>query len=241
MHVSTLVRWGSVLGVLGLAVAACSESPSAPTAQPKRFSSNAAQEAWLLENGGPGRAGRGKADKDLQVFTREFVVDPSQATTIKAGDHWVSFPAFSICDPATSGYGEDLWDAPCEPLRTPITITATWTSKYGHAAVDFQPALRFVPTADPSQFVRLSLKDFDALLPEYSYPIFWQRPSDGVWVDESLSDPSMGSVKDEAGNRVSRRLKHFSAYWLGAGESCDAWSALSCLPLSEFAGYLIGG
>lgn len=242
MHVSTLVRWGAVLTAVGLAVTGCSDTLSAPSAQPKRFTSNAAQEAWLLANGGPDRAGRGKADKELQVFSREFVVNPAQATTIKAGDHWVTFPAYSICDPATSGYGEDKWDAPCDALREPIVIKATWTSKYGHAHIDFQPALRFVPTNDPSQFVRLGMRDFDDFDPNASYPILWQRPSDGKWVDESFSDPSLGTFREEGGNnRVSRRLKHFSGYMIQGAESCDAWSALSCLPLSEFAGWLVQG
>ena len=240
MHVSTLVRWGAVLTVLGLAVSACSETPSGPTAQPKRFSSDAAQEAWLLANGGPDRAGRGKADKTNDVFSREFVVDPTVFSTLKAGDHEVRFPAFSICDPATSGYGEDVWDAPCEPLRTPIVIKATWSSKYGHAFIDFQPALRFVPTDDPDRYVRLFLKDFDALDPARIMPIVWERPSDGKWVDESLMDPSLGTYQDERGDRVSRRLKHFSGYMITASESCDAWSSLSCLPLSEFAGFMMG-
>lgn len=241
MHVSTLVRWGAALTVLGFAVSACSDSPSGPSAQPKRFSSDAAQEAWLLANGGPDRAGRGKADKTLEKFSREFVVDPSEFTTIKAGDHEVRFPAFSICDPSTSGYGEDMWDAPCEPLRTPLTITATWSSKYGHAHIDFQPALRFVPTNDPNQFVRLYMKDYEDLADGEVPSILWQRPSDSKWVDESQADPSMTSFRDESGHRVSRRLKHFSGYLMQGFESCDAWSSLSCLPLSEFAGYLLSG
>ena len=243
MHVSTLVRWSAVLGVVGLALTGCSDNaPLAPSAQPKRFATNGEKEAWLLANGGTDRAGRGKADKTLQLSTKDFVVDPTKETTIRAGDHWVTFPANSICDPATSGYGEELWDAPCEPLQTPIVIRATWVSKYGHAHIEFQPALRFVPTNDPSRYVRLGMKDYDAFDPNVVYPILWQRPSDGKWVDESASDPSLGTLKDEGANdRVSRRLKHFSGYMIMGAESCDAWSELSCLPLSEFAGWMVLG
>jgi len=243
MHVSTLVRWGAALMLVGVAGTACSDStsaPSAPSARP-RFSSNQASEAWLLANGGPTRAGRGRDDKSKDVNSQTFVVDPTESSSIRAGDNVVTFPANSICDPATSGYGEDLWDAPCEPAKAPITITATWTSKYGHAVVQFEPALRFVPSDDSNQWVRLSMKDLWDLDPSYNYPIFWQRPSDGTWVDESKSDPSLGSFMDLPGNRVSRRLKHFSSYFIGAGESCDAWSVESCLPLVEFAGYLLSG
>jgi hypothetical protein len=62
-----------------------------------------------------------------------------------------------------------------------------------------------------------------------------------MWVDESQKDPSMGSVTDLPGKKVSRRLKHFSGYWLGASEVCDAWVSDSCMPLLEFTGWLIGG
>jgi len=241
MRVSMLVRWGTALAA-ALVVAACSDTatapPSAPAARPRL--SDKQFEQWLLSNGGVSRDGRGRDNKTNDVNSQDFVVDPTRAATIRAGDHVVKFPANSICDPATSGYGEDMWDAPCTPLSTPITIHATWSSKYGHAFIDFQPALRFVPTSDPSQYVTISMKDYWDINTAYPYPIYWQRPSDGEWVDESMFDPSMSAVMDLPGNRVSRRLKHFSGYLLAAGEICDAWSSSSCAPIMSFAGYLVG-
>lgn len=228
-----MVRRGAVLLGIGVAVAACSDSATAPAA--RHFSPG----SGLAEMGGGINQGRGKADVDKGVFSQDFVVDPSQQTTVNLGNHVVVFPAHSICDPATSGYGENMWDAPCTPLDQPITIRATWSSKYGHAFIEFGTALRFVPSDDPNQWVRLIMKDYGQLDPNYSYPIFWQRPSDGAWVDEGQIDPSMTSVRDLENNKVARRLKHFSSYWIGAGESCDAMEG-SCLPLSGFAGYLLG-
>jgi hypothetical protein len=84
------------------------------------------------------------------------------------------------------------------------------------------------------------MKDYYDLDPSYHYPIFWQRPSDGEWIDESITDPSLGALNDVQGNRVSRRLKHFSGYLVGAGEVCDAWTSSSCAPIMSFAGYLVG-
>ena len=239
MHVSTLVRWGAALTAMGLAVTACSESPSAPQ-PPAMKSAVQLTDAWLLANGGPTRDGRGRKNKSDAVTSQDFVVDPSSDQTIRAGNHTVFFPANSICDPATSGYGEDMWDAPCDPLQAPITLHVTWSSKYGHAFIDFQPALRFVPTSDPARYVMITMRDDWDLDPSYHYPIFWQRPSDGDWVDESLNDPSMTSVVDLPGNHVARRLKHFIGYLVGVGEICDAWSSVDCAPLSSFAGYLLG-
>jgi hypothetical protein len=61
-----------------------------------------------------------------------------------------------------------------------------------------------------------------------------------MWVDESVSDPSLWATADYSGNRVTRRLKHFSGYLVGAGEVCDAWTSDSCAPIMSFAGYMVG-
>ena len=87
----------------------------------------------------------------------------------------------------------------------------------------------------------MTMKDFYDFDDAKSYPILWQRPSDGLWLDESANDPSMSTVEDVHGNRVSRRLKHFSGYMIAAGEVCDAWSGGWCAPVMSFAGYLVGG
>lgn len=239
MRVSMLVRWGTALGA-ALMLAACSDTATAPPSAPARpHLSNNQFEQWLLDNGGVSRDGRGRANKTDSVWTKTFVVDPTQASTIKVGDHSVYFPANSICD-LSSSYGEDQWDQPCNPATAPITITATWSSKLGHAFVDFSPAMRFVPTSDPSQYVTLTMKDYFPLDTTYHYPIFWNRPSDGMWVDESAADPTLTSVEDLPGNKVSRRIKHFSGYLMGAGEVCDAFTSSSCTSVLSFSGYLVG-
>jgi len=240
MRVSMMVRWSTAVAAAFLAVG-CADTATAPprAAAPSQLAGHQL-ETWLLSNGGSSRDGRGRDNKTNDVKSQDFTIDPTQPATIRAGDHVVQFPANSICDPATSGYGEDLWDAPCQPLTTPITIHATWNSKIGHAYIDFQPALRFVPTADPAQYVRITMKDYWDLDPNYAYPIYWLRPSDSAWVDEGVTDPTMTAITDLPGNKVSRRLKHFSGYLVGAGEVCDAWFSSSCAPVLSFAGYMLG-
>src|SRR5690242_4735022 len=149
MRVSMLVRWGTALGA-AVMLAACSDTTTAPPSPAARpHLSDKQFEQWLLDNGGVSRDGRGRANKNDSVWTKSFVVDPTQPTTIKLGDHSVYFPANSICD-LSSSYGADQWDQPCTPATQPITVTASWNSKYGHAYVDFEPSMRFVPTSDPS-------------------------------------------------------------------------------------------
>jgi hypothetical protein len=83
------------------------------------------------------------------------------------------------------------------------------------------------------------MKDFDTLDPNATYPIYWLRPSDSTWVDEGLVDSTETATIDLAGNKVSRRVKHFSGYLLGATEVCDAWYDSSCSSVLSFTGYLV--
>jgi hypothetical protein len=242
MRVSTMVRWSTAIAAAVLATA-CADTSTAPpkVTPPPSGLSGKALEGWLLDNGGVSRDGRGRDNKTNDKYSGDFTIDPTQPATLNAGGHIVTFPANSICDPATSGYGPNLWDSPCTPLTTPITIHASWNSKNGHAFVDFQPSLRFVPTSDPSQYVTISMKDYWDLDPSGDYPLFWLNPADSTWVDESVYDPSMSSVMDLQGNRVSRRLKHFSGYLVANfNEVCDVWSSTSCAPVTSFSGYLVG-
>lgn len=238
MHVSTKVRWSTMLAAALLAVA-CSDTATAPPSAARPRLSNNQFEQWLLDNGGVTRDGRGRNNATDSVWSKSFVVDPTQPTTIRAGDHSVYFPANSICD-LSSSYGEDQWDQPCTPATTPITITATWSSKLGHAFIQFSPSMRFVPTNDPSQYVMLTMKDYYSLVPGYTYPIFWQRPSDGEFVDESATDATLAATNDLVGNKATRRVKHFSGYLVGVSEVCDAYTDPSCAPVVDFSGYLVG-
>lgn len=240
MRVSMLVRWGTALGA-ALMLAACSDTATAPPSAPamRPHLSNNQFEQWLLDNGGLSRDGRGRSNKTDSLWTKTFVIDPTQATKIQVGDHSVYFPANSICD-LSSTYGEDQWDQPCAPATAPITLTATWNSKLGHAFVDFEPAMRFVPTNDPSQYVTLTMKDYFPLDTTYHYPIYWYRPTDGLWVDESANDSTLVSSEDFVGNKVTRRVKHFSGYLVGVGDVCDAYTDPSCTSVLSFSGYLVG-
>lgn len=238
MRVSMLVRWCTMLTAAGI-LAACADTATSPRPAARPRLSNS-YEQWLLDNGGLARDGRGRPNKTDSVWTKDFVVDPTQPSQVKLGDHLVSFPAYSICDPATSGYGPDVWDTPCTPLQTPITIHASWNSKLGHAFIQFSPDLRFVPTSDPSQYVTITMKDLVPLDSTARYPIFWLRPSDSTWVDEGAVDATENPVMDLNGNKVSRRLKHFSGYLVGATEVCDTSIDSSCTSVLSFSGYLLG-
>ncbi len=144
----------------------------------------------------------------------KFTVDPSKNETfVYMGEHKIVFPAYSICDPATSSYGPSEWDAPCEPLTQPLTIRADTMTVNGHPHIRFSPDLRFVPSADSKHWVMLYLKDKAAADPSAagSLSIVWAAP-DGTFVDETLSDPTLATQVQGSSSLVYRRVKHFSGY-----------------------------
>src|SRR5689334_22354287 len=146
MHVPMMVRRTTVLVALLAAAGACSDAPSAPrTAERPAFDIQALQpldsRSDAPDSKGPKSEPGPKIDSSRMVLT----IDPNVSKTYASGEDWVYFPAHSICDPATSGYGPSYWDLPCTPLNHPIKITVHWSSKGGYAFAHFLPELRFVP------------------------------------------------------------------------------------------------
>ena len=204
MIVSTKVRLRFATALLAVGAAACSDtrSPMAPNA--------ASGSRHALKLVAPSLA--------AYYSSFSFTLDPSTEHTLTFGPHKVHFPAYSVCDPTTAGYGEDMWDAPCDPLQAPLTITANFTLEDNHARIDFQPSIRFVPAAanDTSHWVTLTLSE-PYELDGAGYSIDWLQPATGEWVDEGLVDPTMKAWTDPVSNSVTRRIKHFSGYNVTAG------------------------
>jgi hypothetical protein len=147
------------------------------------------------------------------------------------GKHGIYFPAGSICDPATSTYGVSEWDQPCTPATEPVHIHAELSVVDGHESIDFTPALRFVPTDDPTRFVWLYMRSDSTNVADPSHfnlayaPFLGSEP-----VDESHADSTMRTYVWPQGGIVFRRVKHFSGYQVIVGFtdtslSSDALSA----------------
>lgn len=214
MHVSTLVRRSSALLMVLAAASACSDAPMAPRAAERpAFDIEALQPLESRSGTGQGWGSVSASDDTLTTLT----INPNVSRTYAFGDNWIYFPARSICDPATSGYGPTLWDAPCEALSKPITVTVHWSSKGGHAFAKFSPDLRFVPAdaRSTARWVILSLHDHRRIHDVDVYSILYQGGNG--WVDESLTDPTLRAWLDPLHNSVVRRVKHFSGYMVAAG------------------------
>jgi hypothetical protein len=218
MHVSMLVRRNTALLVVLAAVAACSDGPSTPRAAMQRPFDVAALQPLDARGGAPEPLGGPKAADDSENVLN-ITVDPNVSRSYAFGQNWIYFPAHSICDPKTSGYGLTLWDAPCTPVRAPMTITVRWSNKGGLGFARFTPELRFVPADQWSvgRWVILSLYDQKRIHDLDDYNILYDAGSPTGWIDEELTDPTLHAWIDRPSNSVSRRIKHFSGYMLAAG------------------------
>lgn len=150
-----------------------------------------------------------------EISSGTFVIDPSVSqTAYLSGIHSVSFPAGSVCDMSVSSYGPSEWDRPCTPATSKITISfRSWYDSDGEPMVEFQPALRFVPTKTVT--LQLKYKGTDAFV---AHPtILYCADGSPICIDESLTDATLVTQYSMNGHIVSRRIKHFSGYVVSMG------------------------
>ena len=147
----------------------------------------------------------------------EFTVT-STGGVFTLGPHAIYFPPNSICSPESS-YGPTEWDTPCAPATEPTRFRAEVRTVDGRSWVDFTPAVRFVPSADPANGVWLYMKTAaisanpDSVRAALSRMSILYSPAIGVdGVNEALSDPSLRTYVWLDGGIAFRRIKHFSGY-----------------------------
>jgi hypothetical protein len=157
----------------------------------------------------------------------DFYVGPNGGV-FYLGNHAVVFPAGSVCDPATSTYGRGTWDDACSPISKSLVVHAEVRRKDGVTSIDFSPALRFVPSSSPSNWVWLVMYSPDAKgatgdLSQFN--IFYTPAVGAAPIDETTSDATLRTYVDNFSGISLRRIKHFSmyesGYGLGSGRSCD--------------------
>ena len=182
---------GLNVAALATLAAACSDSSTAPVR--------------LAPDAAPSRASYTVGDTTVGTFD----YNPTLAYDIAlGGGHKLTVPAGAVCDPATSGYGPSLWDAPCAPLAQPIQFTVrTWRDAAGHPRMVVSPDVRFVPGSN----VVLRMKD-DAAASAGVGVIVWCPTGALTCVNESLQDAAMLTKSSPSNGFVYRRLKHFSGY-----------------------------
>jgi hypothetical protein len=221
MGLLTSVRGRSLATLLVFGLAACGESSTAPMPVSPQISAAAVEEPLMAyasdaDSDSDSDGNRGVSG-NVKYGSRKFTIRPGKALRKKLGEHVLYVPANVVCDPATSGYGRAFWSQSCEPIAREIEVTAQWATHNGHAAIRFKPDLRFVPTTDRSRWVILSAKHSKGIDPAAYYTLLWRDPATNEWFDEAASDPTVRAQVDKRGKLVTRRLKHFSDYWLWFG------------------------
>lgn len=199
-----------LLSLTAMLAAGCSDSSVAPKAP--------ASSDVTIPGGGSTAALTGS---DTIRFT--FVIDPSRSTTYDLGaGNSITFPAGSLCD-INSTYGVDQWDRWCAVSTSPVTVyTKAWLDARGFAHIDFDKHVRFVPTSNPARWVMLSLYDYGAATTPWTKINYCPTTSPSSCFDESLSDPTVATVKDPVTGKLIRRVKHFSGYSLTSGRDSDS-------------------
>ena len=148
-----------------------------------------------------------------------FRIDPNDNGTIVivGGVHKLDVPKGAVCDPATSGYGPALWDAPCTPAARGVEFRAkSWFDAQGRPKLVITPDVRFVP----GKVVRMFMKDKAAALDATSNILYCATGSASC-VNEAQADPTLAPSRDGNGGYVSRRVKHFSGYTVIVGADCE--------------------
>jgi hypothetical protein len=152
--------------------------------------------------------------------------------TFALGPHAIYFPPNSICNPETSSYGPTEWDAPCEPATEPVRFHAEVRNLNGRTWVDFTPAVRFVPTNEPTNGVWLYMKtaslgaDPDSVREALRRMSILYSPAIGVdGINEALTDSTLRTYVWLDGGIAFRRIKHFSGYNIHDGFKCSSSSS----------------
>jgi hypothetical protein len=217
--------WVVVANVAVLAaLAGCSDNTFvAPTAQQSASTSSAPATMMAAPSNRPSLTLVGGSPFNTSA---DFTVGP-QGGVYFVGNHAVVFPKLSICDPATSTYGD--WDAACKTIGKPIRIHAEVRTANGRTWVDFSPELRFAPSADPSRWVWMYMytPEVRGARGDLSrFNILYAQSIGGITVDDAVSDPTLRTYVDTRTGVSMRRIKHFSGYTASAGRDCgDALTA----------------
>ena len=162
-----------------------------------------------------------RVDGDTAVSLIKLDVNQADSFLLPDGAK-ISFPAGSVCDVATSSYGPTQWDQPCTPQRDSVDITVkAWTDAEGHPRLDFSPAMRFNPAADP---VVISMVTTDPA--GTSLGIRYCPEGAAECVDEAVADPDLQTYFTASTGTYFRRVKHFSGYNIAAGRSLELDVAL---------------
>lgn len=172
--------------------------------------------------------------------------------TYHVGDFDIVVPAGAVCDPAVTKYGPRYWDEDCVPAQRSITVNVIARKLGQRVSVDFEPDLRFRPSAG---WVVIQTSAYTGLLT--SAAVRQQSPQSPYFENFSIlyvptrgrsqinearttGDQSMMTHVDLRSGLVWRRVKHFSGYLVTAGQKCDPTTDPTCSLVDGGTGTVVG-
>ena len=221
-----------LVGAVAALAVACRDSSVAP-----------ARSATSLSAAASPSASAGGINKN-QTLLGTIELSPNGGT-YHVGDFDVVMPAGAVCAPATTKYGARYWDDDCTPMASSITVNVIAKKQGNHVSVDFQPDLRFRPSAG---WVVVQTSAYSDLLTSTAvrqlspksgffenFSIEYVPTGGGRQLNEfrSTGDRSMLTHVDLGTGLVWRRVKHFSGYIVNLGAKCDPSISIDACPLID--------
>lgn len=191
------------LAATGVMLAACAGESTAPAVKQQATTSQLRTSPFV-----PTAAE--KALIGVVDGTYSFNINAGSDQAIRLGPNYLSIPANSICDIATSSYGIGHWGESCTPQTGDVTITAVVrNAATDHPSIDFYPAMRFAPANKVNLYIYVptGMEDF-----QKRWTMKYCADGSLACVDEATTDPDLVSNVDVANKMVFRRIKHFSGY-----------------------------
>ena len=183
------------IGLLAVATlfAACSENSTAPQSP--------ASESTTFEYGGGATADL--SAKDTLKFS--ITIDPSRPTYYDLGSgNSITFPAGSLCDPNKSSYGDRRMGQALHRRQEPAHHHGDGVAGFARPpARRLQPNVRFAPSWDSRQWVKITFSDLQASL-DLSFNILY-CPTLALAVQGRVEDRSVRSSRTAIRSRTSSR------------------------------------
>ena len=207
-----------LVGAVVAFATACSESAIAPTRLDNEVSTS---------SGATSARGRDIGTTELATFD----ISPNGGT-YRFGAFELVVPAGAVCDPSTTKYGVRHWNEDCTPLARNLTVKVVATARRNGVSVDFQPDLRFRPSAG---WVTIQTSAYRDLLTSgdsrslsansnvfRAFAMLYVPSGGGSRIDEvrSTGDRSLITHIDRNTGLIWRRIKHFSGYTVFLGYNC---------------------
>ena len=205
-------------------VAACSDAVA-----PTRSTTARALPTVSSLGGGPAsyaNLANDEAEANARIVI--FTLQP-EGGKAKIGGWTIDYPANAVCDPSVTAYGPEEWHTPCVALDVPITITAKYWVEDGLLHSDFSPDIRF----DPSKTVVLSTKVKRLIGEDVTGDV---ASTFGIWysirvgdmrlfIDDAALDSDVATSFEvsngKSNGKISRRVFHFTGYFVREGIWCE--------------------